>query len=901
MLGFGANNARSQARKRLGELLLEAGRLRPENLKKALAQQVRKGGLLGEILVQSNLLEQDTLFAFLMKLHESNTVALADYNVNEQAVSLIPEQVCEKHCLLPIDKLGRILTIAMVDPLDTKALEQVQSYAPDVRLKPLPCSWKDFQQTFKRIYGNTPHKPEDLENRYAHVDMSVLTSAPDANSATETDRTPNDALLNAEIENLPHPEKGGGASGDGHVFETPDFEESADTAPPRALYGMPLSNEDFSAGIQKLAEAVEKTISDAVSSLVASGTSQASDTGTPLEEVTGAVQKSLESAVGVFADELHREREMLLAHLSAEQAKVSTDTGPSAAEVAESVGERLDGSLQRMLEALSGPMQQVGNALQEIGNARKDETISPEILNALRTAVTDAAKQSAASMTETLRQALETQQALSSAQTPDPTSMAETIRDGISTVVSNALEGISKQIQSLAETHQQHLAALPPPPDFETAAHSLREQLASSLDTHLELLSNNLKSFLEQSGASHDNHIAQLAQAMRESVLAAVDSGRKAQTDQEDRLAKIVETSLSAIATNKDAGKGELAQLAEAILSSIEQEKTSHSEKQDQLAKIAQAALESVRQTTELIEAHTVAENNRNDLMRRRQQQHASVTPFNPEVEINPEHYVESDNRVREGLDSEQPLQTLTFQNFFAGESNAFVVNVAKAVTNAPGGEYNPLFLYGEVGLGKTHLISAIGNGIIAHSSQDKKQPTARVGYISASHFSRRLAAAIADNALELFRDNYCHWDVLILDDIQFLGGRVEAQEEFFHIFNVLLQSGRQIIIAGDKPPDRLGLLEQRLISRFASGIVVEVKAPEWETRKKILHHITQDTKIKITDDILSLIALRVDNDIRKMIGALRKIIAYARLQGDNITMEEAQNVLSHLNAYEIT
>ena len=173
------------------------------------------------------------------------------------------------------------------------------------------------------------------------------------------------------------------------------------------------------------------------------------------------------------------------------------------------------------------------------------------------------------------------------------------------------------------------------------------------------------------------------------------------------------------------------------------------------------------------------------------------------------------------------------------------------------------------------------------------------MGYISASQFARRLAAAAADNSLELFRDNYCHWDVLILDDIQFLGGRVEAQEEFFHIFNVLLQSGRQIIIAGDKAPDRLGLLEQRLVSRFASGIVVEVKPPEWETRMKILRHITEQSKTKVPEDILSLIALRVTDDIRKMTGALRKIIAYARLQDNKVSMEEAQNILSHLNAHE--
>jgi chromosomal replication initiator protein DnaA len=902
MLGFGSKNTRTQSRKRLGELLLEEGRLRPEDLKQALAQQNRNGGLLGEILVQSNLLEQDALLAFLMKLHESSAVSLSDYNVDEQAVSQIPEQVCEKHCLLPIDKLGRILTMAMVDPLDTQALEQAQSYCPDVRLKPLLCSWQDFQEVFKRIYGRVPQKPKGLENRYAHLDVAALTGqATGSEASTAPDALNEDTKLNAELDVLPLPGRSAGTPGESGVFETPDFEAEAAVAdrPPRALYGMPLSSEDFSTGIRELARAVQHSIDDALGSLAASRTKQASGAESSPEQVTAAIQQALQNTVNVFADELRLEREALVVHLTSTQAGTPAETGPSVAEVAEIVGDRLNDSLRQMLEAVSGQTRQVGEALQELSRARTDAHPAAELGNTLKEAVADAARQSAAALTETLRQFLEAKEESASSGTPDPMRMAEAIRDGVSAVLSDALEAMSRQIQDQAERHQQHLAALPPPPDFEGVSKSLRDELAAGLDARLELLSQGVKSFLEQNGAAHDGHIEQLARAMRESILTAVASSEKAQAQQESRLAKIVESSLSAIAGNKDAGQGELARVAEAILSSIEHDKISQSEKQDQLAQIAQAALESVRQTAQLIEAHTVAENNRNDMMRQRERLHASVTPFNPGADPAPEYYAESDSRVREELDSERPLHTLTFQNFFSGESNAFVVNLAKAAAAAPGGEYNPLFLYGAVGLGKTHLVSAIGNDILARTAQDKKHPPARVGYLSASHFARRLAAAAADNSLELFRDNYCHWDVLILDDIQFLGGRVDAQEEFFHIFNVLLQSGRQIIIAGDKPPDKLGMLEQRLISRFASGIVVEVKAPEWETRMKILRHITQGAKTKVTDDILSLIALRVDNDIRKMIGALRKIIAYARLQGDTITMEEAQNILSHLNAHE--
>jgi chromosomal replication initiator protein len=173
------------------------------------------------------------------------------------------------------------------------------------------------------------------------------------------------------------------------------------------------------------------------------------------------------------------------------------------------------------------------------------------------------------------------------------------------------------------------------------------------------------------------------------------------------------------------------------------------------------------------------------------------------------------------------------------------------------------------------------------------------VGYVSASHFARRLLDAVRENAIDAFRDNYCHWDVLILDDIQFLGGRVEAQEEFFHIFNVLHQQGRQIIIASDKAPDRLGLLEQRLVSRFAGGIVAELKPPEWETRLKILHRQASEAGADLSDEVLSLIATRVSNDVRKMNGALRKVLAYAKLVGKDLNSESAEEILRHLGVSE--
>jgi chromosomal replication initiator protein len=336
-----------------------------------------------------------------------------------------------------------------------------------------------------------------------------------------------------------------------------------------------------------------------------------------------------------------------------------------------------------------------------------------------------------------------------------------------------------------------------------------------------------------------------------------------------------------------------LAEAVQTLRQALEANQQAQATQGAQLAQIAEAARQSVEQATHLVESAVVGEGARADLLRHTPGRHASVAAFRTtgEAGANPEAFAQADREVLDALESEHPVETLTLDSFFPGSANAFTFKLSRAVASSPGGEYNPFFLFGAVGLGKTHLISGIGNAILAN------HPKSRVGYVSASHFSRRLTEAMRESALDAFRENYCHWDVLILDDIQFLGGRVEAQEEFFHIFNVLHQQRRQIIIASDKAPDRLGLLEQRLVSRFASGIVAELKAPEWETRMQILRHHAARAKVPVPDEILSLIAMRVPNDIRKMTGSLRKIVAFAQLVGQDLSCEMADEILSHLGA----
>jgi chromosomal replication initiator protein DnaA len=346
----------------------------------------------------------------------------------------------------------------------------------------------------------------------------------------------------------------------------------------------------------------------------------------------------------------------------------------------------------------------------------------------------------------------------------------------------------------------------------------------------------------------------------------------------------MVETMREVIEAGRDAQAVQSARLAELAEAAV------HSSQQT--SQLIEAAVQSTQQTSQLVEASLVQNERMHNLRQGQRSRHASVSSFGVPVDGEAADTV-GDDRVRDALEAEVPLETLTFDSFFAGKANAFTLSIAQSVAAKPGGEYNPLFLYGNVGLGKTHLISAAGNAI------RQNHPKHRVGYVSASHFSRRLKEALAADAQEAFRENYCHWDVLILDDIQFMGGRVEAQEEFFHIFNVLHQQGRQIIIASDKAPDRLGLLEQRLISRFSSGIVADLKAPEWDTRMQILRRHAGAANVQIPDEILSLIAMRVSNDIRKMVGSLRKIAAFAAMSREPLTVELATEILSHLGGEE--
>ena len=244
-----------------------------------------------------------------------------------------------------------------------------------------------------------------------------------------------------------------------------------------------------------------------------------------------------------------------------------------------------------------------------------------------------------------------------------------------------------------------------------------------------------------------------------------------------------------------------------------------------------------------------------------------------------PEHYTQN---LNSNLNPKY-----TFESFVVGNNNRFAHAAALAVAEAPATSYNPLFLYGGVGLGKTHLMHAIANEILVHNKNTS------ILYVTSEKFTNQLINAIKDNKNEQFRNKYRNIDVLLIDDIQFIAGKERIQEEFFHTFNALHESGKQIVISSDRPPKDINFLEDRLKSRFEWGLIADISNPDYETRLAILRKKAQLDNIIIDDDILSNIANKIDSNIRELEGTLNKLIAKASLINSPITMEMAEKAIN--------
>ena len=277
---------------------------------------------------------------------------------------------------------------------------------------------------------------------------------------------------------------------------------------------------------------------------------------------------------------------------------------------------------------------------------------------------------------------------------------------------------------------------------------------------------------------------------------------------------------------------------------------------------------------------------------------HFSLSPVNVEFTVNsqivktetkkpplpPEQTFQENNKSSHNLNAR-----FTFDNFVIGPSNRFACAASLAVAESPAKAYNPLFVYGHVGLGKTHLIQAITHKIRQLS------PHLKHCYMSSEQFTNELIDAIRHRSTAQFRKRYREIDVLLIDDIHFIAGKESTQEEFFHTFNYLHDNRKQIIITSDRPPREISNLEERLSSRFAWGLITDIQPPDFETRVAILRKKVEREPVKVPDDVIYFIAEQIKTNIRELEGALIRVAAYSLLEEKTITLDMAKIILKDM------
>lgn len=268
------------------------------------------------------------------------------------------------------------------------------------------------------------------------------------------------------------------------------------------------------------------------------------------------------------------------------------------------------------------------------------------------------------------------------------------------------------------------------------------------------------------------------------------------------------------------------------------------------------------------------------------------VLDQNEEIEYLKNSKVEEQNVV-EKQDKNPFKEEFTFDNFVVGKSNQFVYTAAQAVAQNPGSNFNPLFIYGNSGLGKTHLLHAIGNYVRQYS------PELKIKYVTCEQFTNSYISSLLspskNKSIMEFREIYRNLDVLMVDDIQFLSRGKEIQEEFFHTFNELIMNGKQIILCSDRPPKEIATLEDRLRTRFSSGLIHDISKPDLETRIAILHKKSQVEKYFVDDEVINFIAEHIDTNVRELTGKLKEVYFLAKISGKkSATIEDVKEIFEN-------
>lgn len=270
------------------------------------------------------------------------------------------------------------------------------------------------------------------------------------------------------------------------------------------------------------------------------------------------------------------------------------------------------------------------------------------------------------------------------------------------------------------------------------------------------------------------------------------------------------------------------------------------------------------------------------------EQKKATADKNNPEIESQPQNKLVNNGSLsttRFGLNT-----AYSFNSFVVGPGNELAQAAAQAAAQKPGAIYNPLFIYGGVGLGKTHLVQAVGNYILS------KNPSKKILYINSEKFTNDFIYSIKNGRTDQFKETYRSVDVLLIDDIQFISGKEQTQEEFFHTFNALHQNNKQIVISSDRPPKAIQGVESRLISRFEWGMIADISFPDLETRVAILEIKCQEKNYPLDKDIINFVAENIKENIRELEGALNRIIAFHQLNNQKPTLQSVKSILSGIS-----
>lgn len=824
-------------RRRLGEMLVGEGIITREELDEALRRKETEGGFVGQILVDLGYIKQNELISFLVKQCKIPHISLADYHISDELLSLVPEEICLEHCLLPIDKLGKILTVAMVDPLDANALEAVRQVCPDLRIKPILCDWSHFAPACERLFqkGKGTEVTASSFGLSEHPDLmpDEESDAPEPEDAAEESadgREPADAAPETSAETDAEP--GNGAASEQAEIEiavAPSRRSGSKAAPATPAPAASVSAEEIAA---QLRETMQEALRDVVSTLDKTGPAGPAAPGPDYDELARLMRESVEQGMA-------RSTESLLKGMQDGLARTSKDNdGESAAataQIAEALRANIEDTMQRTVGELAKSLKDANPKIEIPAGPTADE-LARAVGESMQDALGAMARQFSEALEQEAKRSDKTQQSL--------VAMQETLRSSIEDTMQRTVGELAKALQDANAKNK-----IPAGPTADDLAKAVGKSLQDALG------------------------------AMAGQFSAALECEAK-RTEDTQQLLRTLQDALTGGKSSEDARTERIIEIAEAAR---------------RAAETAEKAVEAMREAQEAALADEDEEDDAVDDDNVRAFPGGSsrkvVEPGLDALDAldSPGLAARTHEQVRAARENDHPIPGYTFADFIGGKANELTVTLCRALAAGQVDDLTPFYLYGGVGLGKSHLFNAIGNTIMAEN------PDLRIGYVSAGMFARKFARALADDATIAFRDRYCEMDILLIDDIHLLAQKQSAQEEALYLLDAFYHEERPILLAGNAPPEKLGGLDPCLASRLFSGVVSCVRAPERTARVEILSRLARQAQADVPEDIVRLIATQIQEDMRKMTGALRKVIAYARVSGHAIDKNLAGEVLSQL------